>query len=181
MREDIAPEADDQGLAVLRDAIAQFRPALIIMDTLAALLAIPNENDNFAVTSVMRRLGRTASDFDCAILLLHHTPKMTRETAAAQRGEPTLVRGGRAIGNSARVVVTITSPPGKEAQKFALVGKDPLRIRRFEHAKINDLVSMDPAYFETTSVDITTNNSTVVAVRAIRYLSSLPTAGGTSN
>lgn len=184
-RETLAPEATDRGLAELRAAIGQFKPEVLILDTLAALFALLSEIDNNAITSLMRRLSRAARDGGCAVLVLHHTPKMTRETAAAQRGEQTLVRGGSAIVNSARVVLTLTSlPAGGEASQFAIQGIKPEQVRRIEHVKINDMLPMDPAYFEIKSVQVPVHNNTNHAVRAVEFLAPLPTAaagGGISN
>jgi hypothetical protein len=169
VREDISPEALDQGLTILRDALAKLEPALLVLDTAAALLAVPNENDNILVTNMLRRLRRLAAAHGCAILLLHHTPKMTRENAAAQRGEATLVRGGGAWVNTARVVLSITAPQPNEAGQFVLRGADPTRIRRLEHVKVNDRLHMRPVYFETKSVDVQVSDGTDVQVRAVAF------------
>jgi hypothetical protein len=169
-REAIAREEHDRGLAVLRDELAKLNPVLVVMDTAAGLLAVPNENDNNLVTSILARVRRLAAAQRCAVLLLHHTPKMTRETAAAQRGEPTLVRGGGAWANTARVVLSITNPPSAEGAKLALEGADPTRIRRLEHVKVNDQLHMKPIYFETKSVPVPVSDGTNVSVRAVAFL-----------
>jgi len=124
----------------------------------------------------MRRLTRVARAANCAVLLLHHTPKMTRETAAAQRGEATLARGGGAIANSARVVLSITSPLATEAAGFAMRGSKPDSTRRIEHVKINDTRPMDPAYFEIKSVQVKVHDGTDHAVRAVEFIPPPPAA-----
>jgi hypothetical protein len=140
------------------------------LDTAAALLAIQNENDNSAVTAMMRRLRRIAADYECSILLLHHTPKMTRDLGAKQAGEATLVRGGGAWVNSARVVLSITSLSAKECRSFAVA--NPNRIRRIQHVKINDQLHMQPELIELKSVGVTINDGSQVSVRAIQFLNS---------
>jgi len=166
-QEEMAPEEHDQHLWQLKAALPG--TDLLILDTLAALFALPNENDNNAITALMQRLNRATRQANCAVLLLHHTPKMTREVAAAQRGEATLVRGGGAITNSARVVLTITSPPAKEHPAFIAQGVMPDRGRRLEHAKINDAPPMAPAFFELVSQSVKVHDGSDIAVRAVRF------------
>ena len=93
MRQDIPSEDMDRSLQALSAVLATYKPDLVILDTLAALFALASEIDNNAITMLMRRLGRVARDAGCAVLLLHHTPKLNRAAAAEQRGEATLVRG----------------------------------------------------------------------------------------
>jgi hypothetical protein len=172
----IPPEDADRGFAELRNALAAFEPDVAIFDNLAALFALPNENDNNSTTTLMRRLGRVARQVGCAMLLLHHTPKMTRESAAGQRGEATLVRGGSAITNVARIVITITGLLSAEAGLFAVKGLKPDSIRRLDHAKLNDAAPMNPVAIEVASVQVTVADGTNHSVRAVRFLPPLPAA-----
>jgi hypothetical protein len=182
-RQDIAPENEDRSLQVLSAALTTHKPDLVILDTLAALFALPSEIDNNAITMLMRRLGRAARDAGCAVLLLHHTPKLNRAAAAEQRGEATLVRGGSAITNSARVVLTITNLPPAEAAQCAIQGLNPDSVRRLEHAKINDAPHMNPAYFAVTSVLVRVHDGSDQAVRAVEFISPPPppSAGGVTS
>jgi hypothetical protein len=181
-RDAVAAESQDRGYDELVAALAQYKPDVLVLDTLAALFHLPSEIDNGAITTLMRRLARAARAAGCAVMLNHHTPKMTRETAAAQRGEPTLVRGGGAIANSARVVLSITPLPASEAAQAAMQGQNPDRVRRLEHAKINDMEPMCPAHFEIKSVPVRVHDGTDHAVRAVAFLPALPAASsGISN
>lgn len=167
-RDAIASEKDDRCLTKLRMGLIGVN--LLVVDNLAAVFALPNENDNSAATLLMRRLAKLAREINCAVLLLHHTPKMSRESAATQRGEATLVRGGGGIANSARVVLTITQPPAKEALCLGFQGSGKDSVRRLEHAKINDALSMTPAFFEICSTPIRLADGSDQAVRAMRFL-----------
>ena len=167
-REDIAPAEHDRALATLEAAIAGLD--VLLLDTMAALFAAPNENDNNVVTNLLRRVGRAARKADCAVLVLHHTPKMTREAAAAQRGEATLVRGGSAITNSARVVLSLTALPAAEAGAFVTKGLAADRIHRIEHVKINDMPSMDPAYINVVSQQVQVHDGSEHAIRAVEFI-----------
>ncbi len=178
MREEMSPERYDRALAALEAAAGDLD--VLILDTMAALFALPNENDNPAVTTLMRRLSGMARRTGCAVLLIHHTPKMTREAAAAQRGEATLVRGGGAITNSARVVLSLTALPEPEAVQFVMHGLQGDRIRRLEHVKINDMPPMAPAYVNLLSAAVKVHDGSKHAVRAVEFITP-PAAGSVPN
>jgi hypothetical protein len=176
-RTDMAPEAGDSGLALFANAVKQHRPDAIVVDTMAACFALQSENDNSAITQLLNRVRRAAPG--AALLVLHHTPKMTKESLAAQRGELTAVRGGGATGASARIVLTITGLPAAESGQVVACGLQPDRIRRIEHAKINDGSSMAPGFIEAVSVQIQVKDGTTHEVRGVRFLSlGSPATGG---
>ena len=171
--EDVCPEAEDRACLELRTALAGM--SLVVLDTLAATFALPNENDNSAATALMRRLGAVMAATGCAAILLHHTPKMTREAAAGQRSEATAVRGAGAFVNSARIVWTITGLPAAEAGLFAIVGANVAALRRLDPVKLNDAPPPDPVFFEVTSERVRIADGSDVPVRAIRAVAQ-PTA-----
>jgi hypothetical protein len=176
--QDIVPDEHDpafQQLACLTDR------DVVVLDTVAALVAVGNENDNVAVTARMRRLGKAARIGDFALLALHHTPKLTREAAAALRGEAPLVRGGGAFVASARCVLTLTSLPDAEAAQFIVQGFQADRVRRLEHAKLNDGPFMTPAYLALRSELVKVNDGTDVSVRAVEWISAPTGSGSASN
>lgn len=169
-REDMAPEGEDRMRDMLRDALAAQPVDLVVLDTLAGLLALPNENDNTAVTRLLNRLARVVRDSGCAGLLVHHTPKTTREGVAAQRGEATLVRGGGAIVNSARVVWSLTGLPLAETAAFAAGGTKPGDVRRLDPVKMNDCAPPPPAFLEVVGQMVTVADKTRHSIRAVRFL-----------
>lgn len=180
-REAIAPDWDDTALAALRDALAATPVDLVVLDTVAGLFALPNENDNNAVTDLMGRLARVLRETDTAGLLIHHTPKMTREAAAALRGEAAIVRGGSGFVNSARVVLTLTGLPLQEAAAAAMAGMKPDTVRRLETVKINDRAPPAPAYLEVVGEMVAVSDGTRQSIRAVRFIPSPPdlaSAGG---
>jgi hypothetical protein len=175
-RGSLPAEADDQQYAALCAALAAHKPDVLILDTLAALFALPSEIDNNVLTVLMRRLTKAARHVGCAVMLLHHTPKMSREAAAAQRGEATLVRGGGAIVNSARIVLSVTSLPAAEAAQFAIQGLHPDAVRRLEHVKINDMSPMAPVYLRVISEQVRVRDGSDYAVRAVEFIPPPPAA-----
>jgi len=160
------------GLGDLEAALTSQHLDLVIFDTAASILVLENENDNSAVTNALTDIGRFAAAHDLAVVILHHTPKQTRERAAEQRGEVTLVRGVGGFANSPRVVLSITSLPEAESNQFLVQGAQPASIRRLEHAKANDCAHMSPAYFQIVSAQVQVNNGTSQEVRAIQFIAS---------
>ena len=175
----VGPEPD---MTTLRSVLASEQYDLLIVDTAASMFALENENDNGAVTRILATIGQMAVAHDVAVMALHHTPKMTKENVAAQRGEVTMVRGGGAYVNAARIVLTITHIPAAEAGAFLVSGHKVENSRRIDHAKINDCPPMQPSYFEITEAQVQLNDGTDQAVRGIRFIAP-PTpasAGGAS-
>jgi hypothetical protein len=66
-------------LAAIRAAVVEIAPALLVVDTLAALVehvaARPDPGSSTAWTPIMAALTRTARETDAAVLLLHHARK----------------------------------------------------------------------------------------------------------
>jgi hypothetical protein len=56
-----------------------FRPDLIIIDTLMAATAIAETNDNGQAVKMMKHLRALAERFNCAVLVLHHERKRSKE------------------------------------------------------------------------------------------------------
>ena len=74
--------------------------ALIIVDTLAASIAIEDENSNSVMTQVGVMIGELARDKDAAIMFVHHTSKGNHaggNTAAMVRGASSIVGGARFV------------------------------------------------------------------------------------
>jgi RecA-family ATPase len=88
----------------------EFKPDLIIVDTLSALFNLSQENDNAEMTKrVMKPLAKLAKDTNAAVLLLHHIGKQNEDAQAgvkAYRG-----RGASASGAAARMVLLLTQHP----------------------------------------------------------------------
>ncbi len=65
--------------AWLRAHLDEFRPDLLIVDTLMAACAVEDTNSNSEAVRVMKVLRALARDFDCAVLLLHHERKQHKD------------------------------------------------------------------------------------------------------
>ena len=168
-REDFAPEDADIGLAELKTVLDAYQFDLVVIDTAASLFKIRSELDNNALTEVVRRLDRVMKQYDCACLILHHTPKVTREQAAGLRGELALSRGGGGLPFATRAAYNITAPGGDEAAQFITAGIDPTVIRRLDAARVTSFKEPPAALMEIMSVQVITDDGTAESVRAIRF------------
>lgn len=145
---------------------------LVVLDTAAGLTELKDENDNLAITRVMSVLGKVARATNCAVLMICHTPKMSKRDIVAQRGDPSLVRGGGAWVNSARVAITLTGLPEGEAVLFAVNGIDQASVRCLLGAKINDRAqSSAPIYLRIRGVMVQVRDGSFQEVRAVEFIS----------
>jgi hypothetical protein len=65
--------------AWLRGHLEEFRPDLLIVDTLMAACAVEDTNSNSEAVRVMKLLRSLAREFGCAVLLLHHERKQNKD------------------------------------------------------------------------------------------------------
>ncbi|HEY3909918.1 MAG TPA: AAA family ATPase [Stellaceae bacterium] len=176
-REDMVPEEFDTALAQLIRVARGLD--VLILDTKAALISIASEVNNAQQTEAMRRLALVTSKTGCAILLLSHTAKLSREDLAAQRGQGMASRGG---GGAVAAVkggsMTLTKPNASEAERFERLGLDPDYIIRLEHDATNHSKRMDPVHLQVTSVELTTGSGVVDVhqEKAVRFIN-IPTTG----
>ena len=113
-------------LTDLRAILKEFRPTLLILDTLARFLAVA-ENDNPAMTAACALLEEVCRDFDCATVLLHHTAKVTGALASDDLSlntalEQTASRGASALAGCVRWQVNLAPLASKLAVK--IIGED---------------------------------------------------------
>lgn len=64
---------------LLRDIIVQYKPSLLIVDTLFRVVSIENGNDYAEVTSALEPIQRLARELNVHIMLVHHLGKNERE------------------------------------------------------------------------------------------------------
>lgn len=105
--------SDPRHIAAITGRANEFKPDLIVVDTLSALFNLKSENDNAEIKRVvMQPLKKLAKDANAAVLLLHHIGKQNedgRASVGAYAG-----RGGSNIGALSRTVTllkTDTSDP----------------------------------------------------------------------
>jgi hypothetical protein len=96
-------------LAAVVEQARDFKPDLIVVDTMAALFNLHNENDNAevkrCVISPLKALGKEG---DASILLLHHIGKQSED--AFSMNPAYSGRGGSNFGGLSRTVLKLTAP-----------------------------------------------------------------------
>jgi len=97
--------SDEEHLAKLLKVAEQFRPDLIVIDTLSALFELDDENDNALVMKqVIQPLKTLARKTNSSVILLHHSGKFN-EGFSPQKAY--WGRGASVFGASARAVFTL--------------------------------------------------------------------------
>jgi RecA-family ATPase len=92
-------------MSVIERLAVEFKPDLIVLDTITALIDITDENDNAKIkVEVMKPLKALAIKANAAILLLHHSGKYNENSSSvgAYKG-----RGASALGALARAVIVL--------------------------------------------------------------------------
>jgi AAA domain len=141
---------DDSGFAVLEAALKEFHPDLLVLDPLVAFCAGGNMNDNVAMAQVIRRLKRLAIDFDCAVLVLHHTRK-----GGTNDGNAEDISGASAIVNLARRAIMPVPMTEKEARQLGVLPSERFRYFKLIDAKSNFAPrSADSPWYRLHSVDL---------------------------
>lgn len=63
-----------EGVEALRAVVAEFRPALLIMDPFVRMHQV-SESDSTAIAKILGELRKIKNDFNCGVLLVHHSTK----------------------------------------------------------------------------------------------------------
>jgi hypothetical protein len=124
-------ELDAAGFAQLRAALQSLAPDLVILDPFVALCANGNMNDNPSMSLVMRALKGLAAEFDCAILVVHHTRKN------ADAGIADAISGAASMVNLARRAIMPVPLSAEEATALAILPSERLRHIKVIDAKSN--------------------------------------------
>ena len=103
---------DHAGFKRLEELVVLLRPDLVVIDPLIVLCGGGNINDNAAMSLVILELKRLAINFECAILIIHHTNK------GGEPGKAEAVTGASAIVNLARRAIMPVTMTDDEAIKL---------------------------------------------------------------
>jgi AAA domain len=69
--------------AWLRSELDDYRPDLLVIDTLMAACDLEDTNSNSEAVRLMKHLRALAREFDCAVLLLHHERKRSKDNPSS--------------------------------------------------------------------------------------------------
>jgi hypothetical protein len=142
-------QQDAAGLAELGAALQSLSPDVVILDPLVALCANGNMNDNPSMSLVMRSLKALAIQFDCAILVVHHTRKN------GEPGAQETISGAASIVNLARRAIMPVTLSKDDATNMGVLLSERLRYFKLVDAKSNLVVrSDDPTLYRLHSVEL---------------------------
>jgi AAA domain len=130
----------------LREVIRERAPALLIADPLAELHTA-DENDNTALRSVIAEFRAIATEFNIAVILVHHTRK-----GSVTPGDPDSARGASSIIGAGRIVATLVGMSEDDADALGLPKERKFRSQyvRLDGAKSNYAALGDPGWYEKT-------------------------------
>jgi hypothetical protein len=141
-----APAKDGNGFYVanpdekaLTDLIREHNVGLVVCDPFAESHTL-EENSNpqmVAAAAVWRRIARATN---CAVLLVHHVRKGDVSSIDA-------ARGAKALTDSARVGLLMTTMSAQEADEFGIQDEDRLSYVRLDDAKRNMALAAKARWF----------------------------------
>jgi hypothetical protein len=140
---------DEGGLSHLELLLESIRPDLLVLDPLVAFCGGGNINDNAVMSLVMRALKRLANNFNCAILVIHHTRK------GGDLNNAEAISGASSIVNLARRAIMTVPMTTEEAKQLAV--PPSLRPRYFKvvAAKSNLAPRTDDTpWYELSSIEL---------------------------
>ena len=122
---------NEQTLSELTLQIASEQVDVLIVDPFVSSHQV-SENDNGAIDAVAKAWARVAKATQCAVLLVHHSRKLSgmENTADASRGASALV-------NAARSVLTINRMDKADAERFGIEDDERHRFIRVYDDKNN--------------------------------------------
>lgn len=124
----LAEEVFAQLTATIRDRDI----SVVIVDPFVSSHAV-RENSNEAIDAIAKRWKRLAQETGCAVVLVHHTKKLSGREVTAEDG-----RGAVALRDAARIVLTLNPMSQTEADKCGVT--DPALRRslvRLDTGKAN--------------------------------------------
>lgn len=149
----MAVDGDGQVVAIpdkaaIRALMRRVKPDAVIVDPFKMSYdGIENSND--VINLVVREWKTIASEFNCAVMLVHHFRK---GTSAA--GDPDGFRGGGAFIDACRSAYTVTPITDEDADRYGLDREERTRIVRLDDAKRNMASASRENWFRLEGIDL---------------------------
>jgi archaellum biogenesis ATPase FlaH len=109
---------DDDKFDAVLDAIEELKPILVVFDTINTYIGKADTNNSKEVQQAFARFKDIAKRFNCAVLVLRHLTKSTKNDKALYRGQ-----GSIAFAGLARVVMTVGQSPDEPQDRVMAVTK----------------------------------------------------------
>jgi RecA-family ATPase len=118
--EELLTLSNPSHLAAVKRKAQEFKPDLIIVDTMSALFTLHDENSNAEVKRVvMQPLKMLAKEANAGLMLAHHSGK-SRSEEGGMKSHAYLGRGGSNFGCLARSVVTLRASNKSDKERVIL-------------------------------------------------------------
>ncbi len=130
-----ATVCNEAGFVVLKSALEALRPDVLILDPFVAFCGGGNMNDNAVMALVSRELKRLAVQYDCAILIVHHTRKGSRGSDSA--GDAEEISGASSIVNLSRRALMLKPMSDEEAKLLGVLPSERPQYLKLIDAKSN--------------------------------------------
>lgn len=101
------------------------------------------ENDNSMIDKVVTKFLHIANVTGCAILLPHHTRKMSGASNDGHAGNPESARGASSLIGKARVVYTLSEFSKTDAPQYGIREEDRLKYVRVDRARLTYVAKGD--------------------------------------
>lgn len=122
---------NQDGLDALHLALDTLHPDVIVLDPLVSFCAGGNMNDNAVMSSVMRKFKEIAAQYECAVLIVHHTRK------GGDAGNVETISGAAAITNLARRAIMPAPLTDADCTKLAILPSERSQYFKLVDAKSN--------------------------------------------
>lgn len=126
---------NDTIVSQLTQFAAESQVGCIILDPLVKLHQC-DESDNAEMDTVMEAITDIAHGSNAAMLVLHHTTKMSMKQED-RVGNADIARGASAIVNAARVAFTMLNATETDAEEYGFADEERNRWVRLDDAKMN--------------------------------------------
>jgi len=131
---------------------------LLVVDPLVDIHEC-DEKDNVQMAFVMKTLTHIAKKSGIAVLVLHHTNKVSM-SQEDRIGNPDIGRGAGAIVNASRIAFTLLNPSKEDAEEFGMQDSERNLWVRLDDAKMNNsLASKDAIWFKREGVKIVSGDT----------------------
>jgi len=91
---------------LMEQIIREYKPTVIILDSLIKFLATTNENDSGEMDNIFNKIRRLAETYNVTFLIIHHLRKSSSDKRPVDSDE--MIRGSTAIVNSCDVINVIS-------------------------------------------------------------------------
>jgi hypothetical protein len=119
------------GWEALQHVVKEFRPDVVIIDPLVALVGGASLNDNSAAAMMMKALTKMAAESKCGIMIAHHTAK------GADVANQEAAMGAASLVNMSRISLAVATLTEEQAPKVGVMSGQARNYFRVISAKQN--------------------------------------------